>query len=261
MLNWNSLTSIKYKKGLIRCLLDRSNKICSTLEQKIIEKEELKNILIKNNYPPYIIEKEFEKYEKYIQLNVDKINNPDEKTKYLSLPYINDKSEIIARKIQETVKDHFLNVNLRVAFKSPTTLGSHFPFKDKITDPKKLSNVIYHLKCKTCEADYIGMSKRIWTHRMNEHEKTDENSHVYEHHHEDGHEIDFENVEILDRADSLKKLEYKEMLYIRKLKPTLNKQVESELFTLIIRNVQLENSITRDVQKHLNNKKKQPGKK
>ena len=25
MLNWNSLTSIKYKKGLIRCLLDRSN--------------------------------------------------------------------------------------------------------------------------------------------------------------------------------------------------------------------------------------------
>ena len=51
------------------------------------------------------------------------------------------------------------------------------------------------------------------------------------------------------------------MLYKRKLKPTLKNQVESELFTLIIRNVQLENSITRDVQKHLNNKKKQPGKK
>ena len=35
--------------------------------------------------------------------------------------------------------------------------------------------------------------------------------------------------------------------------------MESELFTLIIRNVQLENSITRDVQKHLNKKKQQPG--
>ncbi len=35
MLNWNSLTSIKYKKGLIRCLLDRSNKICSSEKQKI----------------------------------------------------------------------------------------------------------------------------------------------------------------------------------------------------------------------------------
>ena len=52
------------------------------------------------------------------------------------------------------------------------------------------------------------------------------------------------------------------MLYIRKLKPTLNKQVESELFTLIIRNVQLDNSITRDAQKYLNNnnKKKKPKK-
>jgi hypothetical protein len=52
-------------------------------------------------------------------------------------------------------------------------------------------------------------------------------------------------------ADSVKKLELKEMLYIRKLKPTLNKQKESELFTLIIRNVKMENSITRDIQKYL----------
>ena len=45
------------------------------------------------------------------------------------------------------------------------------------------------------------------------------------------------------------------MLYIRKLAPTLNKQLNSELFTLIIRNVQLENSITRDIQKYVKNKK------
>jgi hypothetical protein len=36
---------------------------------------------------------------------------------------------------------------------------------------------------------------------------------------------------------------------------TLNKQLNSELFTLIIRNVQLENSITRDIQKYVKNKK------
>ena len=254
MLNWNSLTSIKYKKGLISCLLDRSNKICSSVQQKIIEMEEIRNLLAKNNFPAHIIQKEFDKFEKYKQLNVDKIINPEEKIKYLSLPYINDKSETIARKIQETVKNHFQNVNLRVAFKSPATLSSHFPFKDKIADPSKLSNVIYHLKCKNCENDYIGLSTRIWSHRRREHE-TDKKSHVYQHHIQPGHEIDFDNVEILDRADSERKLEYKEMLYIRKLKPTLNKQKESELFTLIIRNVQLENSITRGIQMYLNKPK------
>ena len=48
------------------------------------------------------------------------------------------------------------------------------------------------------------------------------------------------------------------MLYIRKLKPSLNKQFESELFTLIIRNVQLENSITRDKQNYFNKSKPKP---
>ena len=75
-------------------------------------------------------------------------------------------------------------------------------------------------------------------------------SHVYEHHKLPGHEIDFANVEILDRANSIKKLELKEMLHIRKLKPSLNKQIESELFILIIRNVKLANSITSDAQRY-----------
>ena len=115
--------------------------------------------------------------------------------------------------------------------KSPATLGSHFPFKDNVT--------VYHLKCKNCKADYIGQTRRICDVRMNDHQN-DKNSHVFEHHNIPGHEIDFENVEILDRADTVRKLEYKEMLYIRKHKPTIKKQTEGELFTLIIRNVKLE---------------------
>ena len=79
----------------------------------------------------------------------------------------------------------------------------------------------------------------------------DDKSHDIEHHNLPGHEIYFENVEILDRSDTTKKFELKEMLYIRKFKPTLNKQLESELFTLIIRNVKLEISLTRDSQKYL----------
>ena len=83
---------------------------------------------------------------------------------------------------------------------------------------------------------------------------TDPKSHVHEHHNLPGHEMDFANVEILDRANTIKKLELKEMLYIRKLKPSLNKQLESELFTLIIRNVKLVNSITSDAQRYHNKK-------
>jgi hypothetical protein len=109
--------------------------------------------------------------------------------------------------------------------------------------------VVYKLKCLTegCDVSYIGQSKRICNVRMEDHE-SDPKSHVYEHHKLPGHEIDFANVEILDRASTIKKLELKEMLHIRKHKPSLNKQLESELFTLIIRNVKLVNSITSDAQ-------------
>ena len=43
------------------------------------------------------------------------------------------------------------------------------------------------------------------------------------------------------------------MLHILKFSPTLNKQLESELFTLIIRNVKLVNSVTNDTQRYHNN--------
>jgi hypothetical protein len=40
-------------------------------------------------------------------INVEKVQNPKEKRKYLSIPFINDISEIIERKIQEASKRSF----------------------------------------------------------------------------------------------------------------------------------------------------------
>ena len=188
-------------------------------------------------------------------VNLEKPQEPDVKTKYLSLPYLNDKSEKIAVKLKNLVKVYFNKINLRVAFKSPAELGDHFPFKDQVVDPTKLSNVVYHIKCKNCSDSYIGMSTRICAIRMEEHMKV-KGSHVYLHHVKEGHEMDFDNIKILDRASNELKLQYKEMLFIRKLNPSLNKQTNSELFTLIIRNVQQETSITRDFQKYLKPKPK-----
>jgi len=71
----------------------------------------------------------------------DKLIDEGMKTKYLSLPYINDKSEIISRNHKKLVKQYYPKINLRVAFKSPAQLDDHFPFKDQVIDPNKQSNV------------------------------------------------------------------------------------------------------------------------
>ena len=251
MLNWNSLTSIKYKTGLIRCLLDRSYKICSSEKQKEIEMAQLRILLLKNNYPNQVIEREFNKFKELkSKLNVDKIIDNEIKLKYLSLPYLNDKSELISVKIKKLVKQYYPKVNLRIAFKAPAQLGDHFPFKDKVIDPSKQASVIYHIKCMDCDEDYIGKSDRILNQRIKEH-LTDKDSHVYQHIITQKHKMDFENIMILDRASTALKLQYKEMLYIRKLNPSINRQMDSELFSFVIRNAIKDSDKTKDIQKCL----------
>jgi hypothetical protein len=90
---------------------------------------------------------------------------------------------------------------------------------------------------------------------MHEHNGGDPESHVYLHQINEKHEIDFDNIKILDRTSNDNKLSWKEMLYIRKYNPSLNVQKDSQLFTLIIRNTKQEDSITRDFQKYSKKKK------
>ena len=218
--------------------------------------EQLRILLLKNNYPKQIIEKEFNKFlEKKSKQIEDKLIDDEIKIKYLSLTYINDKTEITSIKIQKLIKQYYPKIKLRVAFKSPSHLGDNFPFKGKVIDPSKQSLVVYHIKCKDCDNDYIGKSEQILSNRIEQH-LTDKNSHVFQHIKEEKHRMDFENIEILDRASNDRKLQYKEMLYIRKLNPTLNRQMNSDLFTFVIRNSKNDSDFTSDIQKYLNKNKK-----
>jgi ABC-type transport system involved in cytochrome bd biosynthesis fused ATPase/permease subunit len=68
--------------------------------------------------------------------------------------------------------------------------------------------------------------------------------------------MDVENIKILDRAGHDLRLQYKEMLYIRKLNPSLNRQMNSELFTLIIRNLKQKKKYYKRYSKELVKSKK-----
>ena len=62
------------------------------------------------------------------------------------------------------------------------------------------------------------------------------NSPLHAKHARIGHRIDWDNMEILDTARDQRRLLLKEMLHINKLKPELNVQKSSKLFSLIIGN-------------------------
>ena len=119
-----------------------------------------------------------------------------------------------------------------IMFTSPLKIGMLFPFKDK-TPLKLCSNVVYQLTCKTCNAFYIGKTSRCLEIRLDEHKKLKTSS-VHQHQLESGHEIDWDGIRIIDRANNEQKLLLKEMLHIDKQKPHLNVQKKSYVFSMMI---------------------------
>ena len=56
LLNFKSFTSFSYKINLIKCLIDRSFKICNNWNPFHNDIENFKPNLIKNAYPPFLID-------------------------------------------------------------------------------------------------------------------------------------------------------------------------------------------------------------
>ena len=138
------------------------------------------------------------------------------------------------KKIKNLVEQTFPQVDFRLMFKSHSSIGKHFSFKDKVEKDMK-SKIIYMIECASCNKSYVGKTIRHFCTRKEEHMNSS-NSSVFKHVQETNHIIDWDNMKILDTARDDKRLLLKEMLYINKIKPELNIQKSSKLFSLIIGN-------------------------
>ena len=65
LLNFKSFTSFSYKISLIKCLIDRSFEICYNWNSFHNDIDNIKYSLIKNAYPPLLIDKVIKKYLNY----------------------------------------------------------------------------------------------------------------------------------------------------------------------------------------------------
>ena len=206
--------------------MNRAWKICSNSTTRNEEINKIKAILLNNEYPKSIIESEISKFLKNRQdkekaasseTSTEVITEEKKTKRFITLPYINDQVEKFSNRLTRLVNANFPKVDLKVAYKAPKEIGNCFHFKDRQTDVLKQSLVIYHIKCKDCKADFIGKTERFQFHRVQEHKgelsnKTD--SAIHQHQLSTSHNIDFDNVRIIDRAESDFKLQFKEILQI-----------------------------------------------
>ena len=88
LLNFKSFTAFSCKISLIKCLIDRSFKICNNWNSFHNDIENIKSNLIKNAYPLFLIDKVIKKYLDYkFSSNQNQLKDKSD-VHYFKLPYI-----------------------------------------------------------------------------------------------------------------------------------------------------------------------------
>jgi hypothetical protein len=89
-----------------------------------VEIEKLKVILIKNDYPLYVINREISRYMLNKFKQEKQKDTCDKLQMFLVLPYIVKQGELIKSKLVNLISRFYPHVDIRVMFKTPKELRS-----------------------------------------------------------------------------------------------------------------------------------------
>ena len=158
--NWKSFIPFKYKINIIKCLIDRTYKICNSYQKIHKEFQKVTTLLLNNGYPRGIIDRHIKMYlnRKHKPLNKNASEIRKSKFATFCLPFIGKASQQIEKEIR-----HFLKNKIKAKFSlrmnhSVSTIGNLFRNKAKQT-LLHFTGTAYKLQC-SCGKTYIGQSKR-----------------------------------------------------------------------------------------------------
>ena len=224
----------KNKENLIFTLCFRAYNICSDFLSLHEELQFLKKALQSNGYPLKFIEicigkmleklhKPF-KYEEILNFDVPKA------TVYFSCVYLGELSKQVMKDLQTFVSHSYPQVKLLFVFKSHSTIGGHFCFKDRQPQLCK-SNLVYKYTCERCKMFYIGKTEQQLAARISEHSgisvrtgkkfQTTPKSDVYDHSQKCHVHVRPENFTIVDTLQSAQGLLILESLHQKTKKPQI----------------------------------------
>ena len=142
----------------------------------------------------------------------------------MSLPYVQGLSEKLSgilKPFNIKIASHIVN-NLSCFFK---------PTKDRISK-LDTADVVYNIPCTNRTATYIGTTKRPLKNRNHEHKRDvynppDKWTPLIKHAWEQDHTFNFENIQIVDRADNYKKQMILEMTHIASNPISINQRTDT----------------------------------
>ena len=217
-LDFNFSHPVSAKRAVVRALMDRAENVCSDPEILAKEIDHLNKVLHYNNYPQWMI-KQRGKMEKQDPLIHPETGNEIQKRFYISVPYFPG--------LSESFKKIFKYTPVQVCFKGVNTLKSMLMHpKDKVPNDQK-KDLVYHWECKAdgCKSSYIGETSRALGERVKEHSKSTTSA-ILKHCKDFHHPLpSIDDFSIVDKDPSQVTREAKEAIHIRRLDPSLNRNI------------------------------------
>ena len=152
-------------------------------------------------------------------------NTPQKEANFYKLPYLGDISKSTKGKLKELCMNYCKDLNITISF-TTCKIGSFISSKSKSPDYLK-SFVVYLYKCGSCNANYVGRTKRHFSVRIKEHLGKDKNSHIYKHINSNDNckmASNESSFRIVDKANTDYQLQLKEAMHIQWIAPSINKQ-------------------------------------
>ena len=198
------------------------------------EVDKLKKILSKNAYPQKFIDKCIQKFLNNMFIQRLQIPSVPKKELRITLPYLGKMSQIVKTRLTKTMNKHMKFCKLRVIFQTNNRLRNYFRFKDSVHETLR-SNLIYKFSCGSCTASYIGKTYRHFKVRVSEHQgvspitgkpvQSTLSTSVRDQMIVCDHKVVYEDFKFLGNESYRYLLGLKESLFIKRDKPSLNKNL------------------------------------
>ena len=149
----------------------------------------------------------------------------------INIPFKDQKSTSAVRK-QLKELTHKINVTIQPIFTSRKLEKDLIKPKEKKPDLVNQNCVVYVFKCDLCDADYVGMTTRHLHQCIVEHKYSSIGNHFREHH-DSLLGLKSSQFYVLKKCSSKFNCLVYEMLFIRKLKPSLNVQCDIVFYCIL----------------------------
>ncbi|XP_046435958.1 uncharacterized protein LOC124187815 [Neodiprion fabricii] len=213
ILNFNSNHSLSQKLGVVKGFLNRAMRLSHVNKTKESIRM-VRRLLSSNNYPNKVISKCEKIVSERIRNNI-RSNNVNRNWSFSRFPYIKGLSPRLASLFRHT--------NCKLVFYNVFKVKDLFSrLKDKV-EREDRSGLVYRIPC-SCGKWYVGQTGQKLKARVRQHkldyrpEKSIKNNKtaLAEHHFaEDGHNFQFEDVEISDLEKNYMKRNLSEMIFIK----------------------------------------------